>query len=277
MVGKKTAMTCEFSLKCLEIMDLLTIVCTEPTIPKCVHVTMLPKVTSSKVSRVAHANQLVRSNHAQRQALVVEAACRWCNLFSIRPCLIWVKKFRTTVGVLVRPLWSYSKLYTVCVHIPHSRSDLYNIVAIKQLKTFEDIMKAVGRNPDSLGCELCKPAIASILSSLFNGHIMDHEYHELQETNDRFLANIQRNGTFSVVPRVPGGEITADKLITIGQVAKKYNLYCKITGGQRIDMFGAKKQDLLDIWTELVNAGMESGHAYAKSLRTIKVRGHQLI
>ncbi|KAE8401774.1 hypothetical protein BDV37DRAFT_285328 [Aspergillus pseudonomiae] len=158
----------------------------------------------------------------------------------------------------------------LCVHIPHSRADLYNIVAIKQLKTFEDIMKAVGRSPDSLGCELCKPAIASILSSLFNGHIMDHEYHELQETNDRFLANIQRNGTFSVVPRVPGGEITADKLIAIGQVAKKYNLYCKITGGQRIDMFGAKKQDLLDIWTELVNAGMESGHAYAKSLRTIK-------
>lgn len=163
------------------------------------------------------------------------------------------------------------------MHIPHSRADLYNIVAIKQLKTFEDIMKAVGRNPDSLGCELCKPAIASILSSLFNGHIMDHEYHELQETNDRFLANIQRNGTFSVVPRVPGGEITADKLIAIGQVAKKYNLYCKITGGQRIDMFGAKKQDLLDIWTELVNAGMESGHAYAKSLRTIKVREHYLL
>ncbi|PWY81244.1 nitrite reductase NiiA [Aspergillus eucalypticola CBS 122712] len=158
----------------------------------------------------------------------------------------------------------------LCAHIPHSRADLYNIIAIKQLKTFEDVMRTVGKNPDSLGCELCKPAIASILSSLFNRHIMDKDLHELQETNDRFLANIQRNGTFSVVPRVPGGEITADKLITIGQVAKKYNLYCKITGGQRIDLFGAKKQDLLDIWTELVDAGMESGHAYAKSLRTIK-------
>lgn len=100
---------------------------------------------------------------------------------------------------------------------------------------------------------------------------MDKAVHDLQDTNDRFLANIQRNGTFSVVPRVAGGEITPDKLITIGQVAKKYNLYCKITGGQRIDMFGAKKQDLLAIWEELVNAGMESGHAYAKSLRTIKV------
>ncbi|KAI9923806.1 hypothetical protein ASPWEDRAFT_40393 [Aspergillus wentii DTO 134E9] len=158
----------------------------------------------------------------------------------------------------------------LCMHIPHSRADLYNIIAVKRLKTFVDVMKAVGKNPDSLGCELCKPAIGSILSSLFNQHILDKDVHDLQETNDRFLANIQRNGTFSVVPRVPGGEITADRLITIGQVAKKYDLYCKITGGQRIDLFGAKKQDLLDIWTALVEAGMESGHAYAKSLRTIK-------
>ncbi|KGO68241.1 Nitrite reductase [NAD(P)H] large subunit, NirD [Penicillium italicum] len=158
----------------------------------------------------------------------------------------------------------------LCSHIPYSRADLYNVVAIKQLKSFVDIMKAVGKNPESLGCELCKPAIASILSSLFNPHIMDKGFNDLQETNDKFLANIQRNGTFSVVPRIPGGEITADKLIAIGSVAKKYGLYCKITGAQRIDMFGAKKQDLLNIWTELVDAGMESGHAYAKALRAIK-------
>ncbi|OQE41108.1 hypothetical protein PENCOP_c005G06498 [Penicillium coprophilum] len=158
----------------------------------------------------------------------------------------------------------------LCSHIPYSRADLYNIVAIKQLKTFVDIMKDVGKHPNSLGCELCKPAIASILSSLFNPHIMDKGFNDLQETNDKFLANIQRNGTFSVVPRIPGGEITADKLIAIGSVAKKYGLYCKITGAQRIDMFGAKKQDLLNIWTELVDAGMESGHAYAKALRAIK-------
>jgi nitrite reductase (NAD(P)H) len=144
-------------------------------------------------------------------------------------------------------------------------------VRIRQLKTFVDVMEAVGKSPESLGCELCKPAIGSILASLFNPHILDKPVRDLQDTNDRFLANIQRNGTFSVVPRVPAGEITPDKLIIIGQVAKKYNLYCKITGGQRIDMFGAKKQDLLDIWTELVDGGMESGHAYAKSLRTVKV------
>src|SRR5690606_34755221 len=94
--------------------------------------------------------------------------------------------------------------------------------------------------------------------------------HGLQDTNDRFLGNIQRDGTFSVVPRISGGEITPDKLVAIGKVAKKYNLYTKITGGQRIDMFGARKQDLLDIWGQLVAAGMESGHAYAKSLRTVK-------
>ncbi|KAJ5166982.1 Nitrite reductase [Penicillium canariense] len=158
----------------------------------------------------------------------------------------------------------------LCQHIPYSRADLYNIVAVKQLKTFPDVMKAAGKNSESLGCELCKPAIGSILSSLFNPHVMDKGYNDLQDTNDKFLANIQRNGTFSVVPRVPGGEITADKLIAIGSVAKKYGLYCKITGAQRIDMFGAKKQDLLNIWTELVDAGMESGHAYAKALRAIK-------
>jgi nitrite reductase (NAD(P)H) len=131
-------------------------------------------------------------------------------------------------------------------------------------------MREAGKEPNSMGCEVCKPAIGSIFSSLWNQHIIDKPMHGLQDTNDRFLANIQRNGTFSVIPRVAGGEITPDKLIVIGQVAKKYNLYCKITGGQRIDMFGAKKGDLLDIWTELVAAGMESGHAYAKSLRTVK-------
>jgi nitrite reductase (NAD(P)H) len=148
---------------------------------------------------------------------------------------------------------------------------------VKRLQTFTDVMRECGKSPESLGCEICKPAIGSILSSLFNRHIMDQKLHSLQDTNDKFLANIQRNGTFSVVPRVPGGEITPDKLIVLGQVAQKYNLYCKITGGQRIDLFGAKKDDLLDIWRELVNAGMESGHAYAKSLRTIKVRSSFIV
>jgi nitrite reductase (NAD(P)H) len=131
-------------------------------------------------------------------------------------------------------------------------------------------MKDAGTDPNSLGCEVCKPCLGSIFASLWNKHVMGKPHHGLQDTNDQYLGNIQRNGTYSVVPRVAGGEITPDKLLAIGQVAKEYNLYTKITGGQRIDMFGAKKQDLLDIWKKLVDAGRESGHAYAKSLRTVK-------
>ncbi|KAI4257865.1 MAG: hypothetical protein LQ352_001451 [Teloschistes flavicans] len=158
----------------------------------------------------------------------------------------------------------------LCPHFAYSRADLFNIIYVKKLKSFPEVMKECGKDPKSLGCEACKPTLGSILASLYNQHIMDKPLHGLQDTNDQFLANIQRNGTFSVIPRVAGGEITAEKLIIIGTVAKKFGLYCKITGGQRIDMFGAKKQDLIAIWTELVNGGMESGHAYAKSLRTVK-------
>jgi len=157
----------------------------------------------------------------------------------------------------------------LCSHFAYSRAELFHIVMVKKLDTFEAIMQECGI-PGLSGCELCKPAIASILASLYNKHIADPGRKGLQDTNDKFMANIQRNGTFSVVPRVPGGEITPDKLAAIARVAKKYNLYCKITGGQRLDMFGAKKQDLLNIWTELIEAGLESGHAYAKSLRTVK-------
>ncbi|KAI5866094.1 nitrite reductase [Durotheca rogersii] len=158
----------------------------------------------------------------------------------------------------------------LCAHFNYSRVDLYNIIMVKRLKTLAEVMREVGSDKDSDGCEACKPALASIFASLWNKHVMDKTTHGLQDTNDRFLGNIQRNGTFSVVPRVSAGEITPDKLIIIGEVAKKYNLYTKITGGQRIDMFGAKKQDLIDIWSRLVQGGMESGHAYAKSLRTVK-------
>lgn len=157
----------------------------------------------------------------------------------------------------------------LCSHFHFSRAELFHIAMVKNLESFEVIMKECGI-PGSSGCELCKPAVASILASLFNKHITDPERRGLQDTNDKFLANIQRNGTFSVVPRVPGGEITPAKLATIARVAEMYNLYVKITGGQRIDMFGAKKQDLLAIWGELIASGLESGHAYAKSLRTIK-------
>ncbi|KAK8069663.1 nitrite reductase [Apiospora phragmitis] len=158
----------------------------------------------------------------------------------------------------------------VCAHFSYSRADLYNIVMVKSLKTFPEVMREAGNDKTSDGCEACKPTVGSIFASLWNRHVMDKPTHGLQETNDRFLGNIQRNGTYSVVPRVSAGEITPEKLIAIGEVAKEYNLYTKITGGQRIDMFGAKKQDLIFIWAKLIDAGMESGHAYAKSLRTVK-------
>jgi nitrite reductase (NAD(P)H) len=158
----------------------------------------------------------------------------------------------------------------MCPHFNYSRADLYNIISVKKLKTLAEVMKEAGNDPTSQGCEACKPSIGSIFSTLYNKHIMDKPLHGLQETNDRFLGNIQRNGTFSVIPRVSAGEITPDKLIVLGNVAKKYNLYTKITGGQRIDMFGAQKQDLIAIWSELIEGGFESGHAYAKSLRTVK-------
>ena len=158
----------------------------------------------------------------------------------------------------------------LCPHFKYSRSDLYNIISVKKLKDFGAVMKEVGTDAESTGCEVCKPTVGSILASMFNKHVLDKPLRGLQDTNDKYLGNIQRNGTYSVIPRVAGGEITPDKLIVIGQVSKKYDLYTKITGGQRIDMFGAKKQDLLAIWTELVAGGLESGHAYAKSLRTVK-------
>lgn len=158
----------------------------------------------------------------------------------------------------------------LCPHFEYSRADLFNIVNVKQLKALPEVMKQCGKDPSSLGCEVCKPAVGSIIASLFNKHVLDADRRMLQDTNDRFLANLQRNGTYSVIPRVAGGEITPEKLVVIGTVAKKYGLYTKITGGQRIDMFGAKKPDLPHIWKELIDGGMESGHAYAKALRTVK-------
>ena len=155
----------------------------------------------------------------------------------------------------------------ICEHFEYSRTELFAIIKAKQLKTFDEIVAHCGKGN---GCEVCKPAVTSILAVLFNENIMQPEHQTLQDTNDRFLANTQRDGTFSVIPRVAGGEITPEKLIVLGEVAKKYGLYTKITGGQRIDLFGAKMQDLPSIWEELVEAGFESGHAYGKALRTIK-------
>ncbi len=155
----------------------------------------------------------------------------------------------------------------LCEHFALSRSELFEVVAIHGYRTFDQIVEAHGTGR---GCDICKPAVASILASQLNGHVLSKDNRTLQDTNDAFLANIQRNGTYSVVPRIPGGEITPEKLIVIGEVARDYGLYTKITGGQRIDLFGARMEQLPEIWKRLVDAGFESGHAYGKSLRTVK-------
>ncbi|KAK0539382.1 hypothetical protein OC835_001131 [Tilletia horrida] len=158
----------------------------------------------------------------------------------------------------------------LCPHFAYSRQDLFTIIKFRKLKDFTAVMKAVGKQETSLGCEVCRPAVGSILSSLYNEWIMKTSLLQTQDTNDRSMANMQRDGTYSVVPRLPGGEVTPESLRVISEVATTYGLYTKITGGQRIDMFGAKKQDLPSIWEKLTAAGLESGHAYGKSLRTVK-------
>lgn len=155
----------------------------------------------------------------------------------------------------------------LCEHFDYARQELFDLIRVKELKSFDAVLDTLGHGD---GCEVCKPAIASILASLWNEMILKKGNDTAQDSNDRYLANIQKGGTYSVVPRVPGGEITPEKLIVIGQVAQKYNLYTKITGGQRIDLFGAHLNDLPAIWEELIEAGFESGHAYGKALRTVK-------
>ncbi|CAO3645975.1 unnamed protein product [Cunninghamella blakesleeana] len=183
---------------------------------------------------------------------------------------------------------------SLCRHFKYSRAELFTIGRVKNLHTFDDFVREASilsktnhlddkSSPAitieledkkdenrNIGCEVCKPTIASILASLWNEHILDPKLATLQDTNDRYLANIQRGGLYSVVPRIAAGEITPEKLKVIAEVSLKYNLYTKITGAQRIDMMGAKKEDLPDIWENLVDHGFESGHAYGKSLRAVK-------
>jgi nitrite reductase (NADH) large subunit len=155
----------------------------------------------------------------------------------------------------------------VCEHFAYSRQEIYHLVKVGKIRSFADLLAQHGKG---LGCDICKPVAASVLASTWNDFVLKPELASLQDSNDYFLGNIQKDGTYSVVPRMPGGEVTADGLIAVGQVAKKYGLYTKITGGQRVDLFGARVEQLPLIWEELIEAGFESGHAYGKSLRTVK-------
>ena len=155
----------------------------------------------------------------------------------------------------------------LCEHFPFSRKEMFEVIRVKGITTWSQLLADHGTG---LGCDICKPTAASILASLGNGYILDGEQGALQDTNDHMLANLQKDGSYSVVPRLPGGEVTPDQLLAIASVAKEFDLYTKITGGQRIDLFGARVEQLPLIWQRLVDAGLESGHAYGKSLRTVK-------
>jgi nitrite reductase (NADH) large subunit len=155
----------------------------------------------------------------------------------------------------------------LCEHFSQSRAELFEIISATEIRTFSGLLERYGHGK---GCDICKPVVASILASTGSDHILDGEQASLQDSNDHFLANIQKNGSYSIVPRVPGGDIKPEHLILIGQIAQDFGLYTKITGGQRIDMFGARVDQLPEIWKRLVDGGMESGHAYGKALRTVK-------
>ncbi|VTU25152.1 nitrite reductase large subunit NirB [Variovorax sp. RA8] len=155
----------------------------------------------------------------------------------------------------------------LCEHFPYSRQELYHLIRVDEIKSFDDLLARHGKG---LGCDICKPTAASIFASCWNEFVLKKNLASLQDSNDYFLGNIQKDGSYSVVPRMPGGEVTPEGLIAVGQVAKKYGLYTKITGGQRVDLFGARVEQLPLIWEELIAAGFESGHAYGKSLRTVK-------
>ncbi|URN97602.1 nitrite reductase large subunit NirB [Leclercia adecarboxylata] len=155
----------------------------------------------------------------------------------------------------------------ICEHFAYSRQEIYHLVRVNRIHTFDQLISRYGQGH---GCEICKPLVGSVLASCWNEYLLKPAHLPLQDTNDRYFANIQKDGTYSIVPRMAAGEVTADGLIAIGQIAKRYQLYSKITGGQRIDLFGARLEQLPEIWQLLIDAGFETGHAYGKSLRTVK-------
>lgn len=155
----------------------------------------------------------------------------------------------------------------LCEHFSYSRQELYHLIRVEGIRSFEALLHKHGKG---YGCEVCKPTVGSLLASCWNEYILSPQHTALQDTNDNFLANMQKDGTYSVIPRSPGGEITPEGLMEVGRIAREFNLYTKITGSQRLGLFGAQKDDLPEIWRQLIAAGFETGHAYAKALRMAK-------
>ncbi len=234
----------------------------------------MPKATGGAgVDLLPAAAQICSCNNVSKQDLCEAIAAGNTTLGALKKCTKAASSCGGCAPLVTQVLKAELKRQGVtvnnhlCEHFPYSRQELYHLVRVGKLRSFEQLLHRHGRG---LGCDICKPVAASVLASCWNDFILQKEHAGLQDSNDYFLGNIQKDGSYSIVPRVAGGEITPDGLITIGAIAKKYGLYTKITGGQRIDMFGAQVHELPLIWEELIAAGFESGHAYGKSLRTVK-------
>ncbi|ORB30131.1 nitrite reductase large subunit NirB [Mycolicibacterium parafortuitum] len=221
------------------------------------------------VGALPPAAQICSCNNVTKGDLTDAIAGGCCDVADLKKCTLAGTSCGSCVPLLKQLLDAegVEQSKALCEHFSHSRAELFEIVSATSIRTFSGLIERFGTGK---GCDICKPVVASILASTSSEHILDGEQASLQDSNDHFLANIQRNGSYSVVPRVPGGDITPEHLILIGQIAKDFGLYTKITGGQRIDMFGARVDQLPEIWRRLVEGGMESGQAYGKSLRTVK-------
>ncbi|MGB5110414.1 MAG: nitrite reductase large subunit NirB [Mycobacterium sp.] len=199
-----------------------------------------------------------------------EAICGGCtDVADLKKCTLAGTSCGSCVPLLKQLLEAegVEQSKSLCEHFSQSRAEMFEIISATEIRTFSGLIEKFGTGK---GCDICKPTVASILASTGSDHVLEGEQASLQDSNDHFLANIQKNGSYSVVPRVPGGDITPAQLILIGEIARDFDLYTKITGGQRIDMFGARVDQLPEIWRRLVEGGMESGQAYGKSLRTVK-------
>jgi nitrite reductase (NADH) large subunit len=221
------------------------------------------------VTTLPESAQICSCNNVAKGALIAAIANGCTDVPALKSCTAAGTSCGSCVPMLKQLLAAQGvqQSKALCEHFSRSRAELFEIIAVTEVRTFSGLLERFGTGK---GCDICKPAVASILASTGSEHILDGEQASLQDSNDHFLANIQKNGSYSVVPRVPGGDIKPEHLILIGQIAQDFGLYTKITGGQRIDMFGARVDQLPQIWKRLVDGGMESGHAYGKAVRTVK-------
>ncbi|MEO3758962.1 nitrite reductase large subunit NirB [Mycobacterium sp. B14F4] len=224
------------------------------------------------VGALPAAAQICSCNNVTKGDLTEAIAGGCCDVPGLKKCTLAGTSCGSCVPLLKQLLEAegVEQSKALCEHFSQSRAELFSIVSAGPSESTRTFSALIERFGTGRGCDICKPVVASILASTSSEHILDGEQASLQDSNDHFLANIQKNGSYSVVPRSPGGEITPEQLILIGEIARDFDLYTKITGGQRIDMFGARVDQLPEIWRRLVEGGMESGHAYGKALRTVK-------